>query len=239
MIYIIVFTVLYIGLLIYVKRYASPWYLYMVIGKKRSGKSTFATMLAYKYIKKGYVVYTNMLDCLVDGVRFIDPNDLDKYAPEKYSVLLLDEAGSLYDNRDFKSFKKGVRDFYIYQGHYKCIVWLFSQAHNVDKKLRDLTDRFFLLQKVMNVLVVAKTYSRTIKTLSADGNPTGELFGEELRPLMPWHWKYIFIPKWIKKFDSFTLPPSLQREKLPYKTRENLQCQDDTGGRENDESPEG
>lgn len=211
-IFFTVITAIYVILSI---RYRCPWQLYMVIGKKRSGKTTLATKLAHKYIRRHYVVYTNIADMYVPGVRYIDPDDLANYAPVSRSVLLLDEAGSLYDNRQFKQFQPGVRDFYIYQGHYRCIVWLFSQAHNVDKKLRDLTDRFYLVRKVAGVLVTAQMYTRTIKPLPAD-SLSGELFGEELHPAWLSGWLFAFIPYWRRKFDSFALQGDLRREEIPY-----------------------
>ena len=44
-------------------RYYNPWKLIFMWGAKGSGKSTTFTKLAYKYLKKGYDVYTDDLSC--------------------------------------------------------------------------------------------------------------------------------------------------------------------------------
>ena len=70
------------------KRYQNRWKLYMIFGKKGSGKSTFLAKTAIRYIKYGYNVYTNMPDLMISGVRFIDIDQLGKFVPVANSVLL-------------------------------------------------------------------------------------------------------------------------------------------------------
>ena len=57
-----------------VRKYKNPYKLFMVFGKKGSGKSSYLIRKAIEYQKKGYVVYTNMSDCCLAGVRIIDPD---------------------------------------------------------------------------------------------------------------------------------------------------------------------
>ena len=59
-----------------VRKYKNPYKLYMVFGKKGSGKSSFLVRKAMEYQKKGYIVYTNMSDCCLENVRIIDPDKL-------------------------------------------------------------------------------------------------------------------------------------------------------------------
>ena len=122
------------------RNYRSVWKMYMVFGKKGSGKSTFLIKKGYKYQKKGYTVYTNMLDCMLPGARIVDLEILGEFTPDARSVCLWDEVGMIYDNRQFKQFKPATRDWYKLQRHYKCIVYLASQTWDVDAKLRNLTD---------------------------------------------------------------------------------------------------
>ena len=42
------------------RKYLNPYKLYLVFGKKGSGKSTYLVKLARKHLKKGWIVYTNM-----------------------------------------------------------------------------------------------------------------------------------------------------------------------------------
>ena len=73
------------------RKYRNPYKLYMIFGKKGSGKSSYLCKLALQYRKKGYNVYTNMLDCAIDNVRIIDADDLGEFVPEQKSVVLLKE----------------------------------------------------------------------------------------------------------------------------------------------------
>ena len=47
--------------------------------------------------------------------------DLAEFAPEENSAIFLDEAGILFDNRNFKNFNAGLRDFFKLQRKYKCV----------------------------------------------------------------------------------------------------------------------
>ena len=87
-----------------VRKYKNPYKLFMVFGKKGSGKSAFLVRQAIKYQKKGYIVYTNMSDCCLENIRIIDPDCLGEFVPCADSCLLLDEVGILYDNRNYKNF---------------------------------------------------------------------------------------------------------------------------------------
>ena len=102
---LLIFPVLILLLNFRYRSLNNPYKLYMVFGKKGSGKSTYLCKLAKSYLKKKFIVYTNMTDCRIPGVRLIDPEKLGDFVPEPRSCVLLDEVGMLYDNRNFKSFK--------------------------------------------------------------------------------------------------------------------------------------
>lgn len=195
--------VLLVGLL--TKRWRNPWKLYLVFGKKGSGKSTYLVKLAVKYLKKGFYVYTNMEDMVVPGVRLINIDDLGDFIPEANSLLLVDEVGMIWDNRNFKNFKPSVRDFFKLQRHYKVLVYLASQTFDIDKKLRDLTDGMILNINVLNVLTIGKTIVRKI-TLTESTSEAESRIAEDLKFRPFWHWKYTYIPKWSKYFNSFQIP---------------------------------
>ena len=203
--------VLLVGLL--TKRWRNPWKLFLVFGKKGSGKSTYLVKLAVKYLKKGYHVYTNMLDMTVPGVRLIDIEDLGEFVPEANSLLLVDEVGMIWDNRNFKNFKPSVRDFFKLQRHYKVLVYLASQTFDIDKKLRDLTDGMILNLNVLNVLTVGKTIVRKI-TLTESTSEAESRIAENLKFRPFWNWKFTYIPKWAKYFNSYDVP---QLPTLPFR----------------------
>lgn len=113
-------------------RYRNPYKLYMVFGKKGSGKSTLMVKLAIKYRKKGFNVYCNTL---IPGTYYIDTEDIGLVDIPPNSVLMIDEVGMIWDNRDFKNFKNYIRDYFKLQRHYRHVVYLFSQSFDIDKKL--------------------------------------------------------------------------------------------------------
>lgn len=200
---VVVFTLLGITLFFY-KKYYNPYKLYMVFGKKGAGKSTYLTMLAVKYAKLGRPVYSTLN---VPYAFKLDHNDIGfrHFPPE--SVLLIDEVGMIWDNRNFKNFKPEVRDYFKLQRHYRHTVYLFSQSFDVDLKLRTLTDRMYLLVNPMGWFTYIRSITRSITVTEASSQAEsriadqlhlsgigGFLFGSS---------KIMLIPRYAKYFDSF------------------------------------
>lgn len=188
-----------------VRKYKNPYKLYMVFGKKGSGKSSFLIRKAIEYQKKGYVVYTNMQDCCLENVRLINPDDLGSFVPCEDSCVLLDECGMLFDNRDYRNFKKDTRDFFILQRHYKVVVYLASQSFNVDKKLRDLVDSMYLISNVATAFALVRPIRKTI-TLTESTSEAESRIAENLKFQWIFSWKLFWIPRTIKYFKSFIAP---------------------------------
>lgn len=214
--YIIYFLVLGVMLFLlwHMIKYRNPYKLFMVFGKKGSGKSTLMCKLALKYSKKGYTVYCNSY---IPGTYYFDATDVGFYHFPENSVLLIDEVGMIWDSRDFKSFKKEVRDYFKLQRHYKHIVYLFSQSFDVDKKLRDLTDNMYMITNVMNCFSVARRVTKVITVSHGDKNSSGEskiIDDYRIDPLIFFMFgsiKFTYIPKYVKYFNSFDVSP------LPFK----------------------
>lgn len=194
------------------RRWRNPYKLFLVFGKKGSGKSTYLVKLAIRYMKKGWEVYTNMSDMTVPGVRLIDVNQVGDFVPIAHSLLLLDEVGMIWDNRNFKNFKPSVRDFFKLQRHYKVVTYLASQTFDIDKKLRDLTDGMILNINVLNVLSIGKTIRRKI-TLTESTSEAESRIAEDLKFCPFWQWHFTWIPKYAKLFSSFSAP---QLSELPW-----------------------
>ena len=170
-----------------VRKYKNPYKLFMVFGKKGSGKSSYLIRKAIEYQKKGYVVYTNMSDCCLDGVRIIDPDNLGDFIPVADSCLLLDEVGMLYDNRNYRNFRPAVRDFFKLQRHYKVVCFLASQSFDVDKKLRDLTDEMYLITNIATAFSLVRPIRKTVTLTEATAEGESRI-AENL--------KFRFITSW-------------------------------------------
>lgn len=193
-------------------KFRNPYKLYLVFGKKGSGKSTYLVKTAKKYLDKGYIVYSNMDDCMLPGMRLFDVNHLGDFVPCGNSLLLVDEVGMIWDNRDFKKFKPSLRDFFKLQRHYHVVCYLASQTFDVDKKIRDLTDGMILFVNVLNVFSVGKTITRKV-VLTESTSDAESRISENLAFTPIWNWKFTYIPKWSKYFDSFKIPDTPE---LPY-----------------------
>lgn len=187
------------------RKYLNPYKLYLVFGKKGSGKSTYLVKLARKYMRKGWTIYTNMDELFIPGVRHFDIQHLGDFVPESHSVLLLDEVGMIWDNRDYKVFKPQVRDFFKLQRHYQVLVYMASQTFDVDKKLRDLCDGMFLHTNFARVFTLGKRITRKVVITESTSEAESRI-SEDLVMLPFWDWTLTFIPRYAKYFDSHVIP---------------------------------
>lgn len=186
----------------------NPYELIFILGKKGSGKSTLLVKLMKKYLNRGFHVYTNMRECVIPGIHYIDTADLGKYRPLEDSFVALDEVGLLYDGRKFKAFRDEWRDFYKFQRKYQCIVCMASQTWDVDKKVRDLTDKFYLCRKI-GPFSLARRINRRFKVIEAEGDSESRI-ADSLKLGSIFESMLTFIPAYTKAFDSFSAP------ELPY-----------------------
>lgn len=188
-----------------VRKYKNPYKLFMVFGKKGSGKSSFLVRKAIQYQKKGYIVYTNMSDCCLDGIRIIDPDKLGDFVPVADSCLLLDEVGMLYDNRNYRNFRPSVRDFFKLQRHYKVVCFLASQSFDIDKKLRDLTDEMYLISNIATAFSLVRPIRKSVTLTEATAEGESRI-AENLKFRFITSWRLYWIPKTVKYFESFVAP---------------------------------
>lgn len=205
-------------------KYRNPYKLYMVFGKKGSGKTTLITKLAIKYIRAGRTVYSTVP---VPGTYGFDPKKIGQLQFKPNSVIFVDEVGMIFDNRDFKAFKGDTRDWFKLQRHYGCTVYLFSQAFDIDKKLRDLTDHMYLITNWFNCISVARKINRYITIVHSDSG-TGESHLADDMDFTPWFTipfggaLFTWIPAWTKYFDSFDAPVLPLQDFVYYDPREDL-----------------
>lgn len=197
--------------------YKNPYKLIMIFGKKGSGKNTLLTKWSIMYNKLGYTVFS---DSEIFNTYKLDTNWIGKYDFPKNSVLLIQEAGITWDNRNFKSFPQEVRDFFKLQRHKNVIVVLASQSFDVDKKLRDLTDEMYLITNCMRIFSIAKRINKKITIHKADKDDTNsESFLTESYSFdLPFFWKFTYIPRYVRYFNSFEAvkKPLVQSTKYEY-----------------------
>lgn len=196
------------------RNYVNPYKLIFVFGKKGSGKSTLLTKLAIKYSRKNWSVWTTEN---IPGTHNIDdPKLIYRMDFPERSCILIDEVSLIWDNRDFKSMDKKVVEWFRYQRHHKCRVYFFSQTFDIDKKLRDLADDMFLVNKYFRVFVIAKHIIRK-PVVVHPGPDSPARIDDDMVVDGPLLWFFggritAFIPYWSKFFDSHKLPDSDHQE---------------------------
>lgn len=220
---IIIILLCLIRFIEFAKEYANPFKLTMIFGKKGSGKTTLLTKLAIQHLKAGYNVYTTIE---IPGCIWFDVNDIGDYTFPEHSAVFIDEVGIIWDNRNFKSFRNEVRNYFKFQRQYRNKVYLFSQTFDVDLKLRNLTDSMYLCECRMNIISYARRIKRSITIVNPIGDaesriadslefvhPIWQLFGAQA-------FIFTWIPHWAKYFTSFDPPklPYIKGAEIPWKT---------------------
>lgn len=200
-----------VGFSIYAKRYANPYKLVFIFGKKGSGKSCYLVNQLLRYQKKGYTCYTDMY-VNIPNVRIIKAEDLKEFRPVENSALFLDEVGLTWDNRNFKNFDKGLTEFFKLQRHFRCVVYMNSQSFDVDKKIRDVTDSMILQSNIANVISVSRPIIRRVTLVEATAEGDSRI-ADNLQFDKLWRWKFYWMPKYFKYFNSHTIP---EREYIPF-----------------------
>lgn len=187
--------------------FSNPYTLTMIFGKKGSGKTTTMVKIAHKALRRGQQVYSNVP---IPGCFLISDSDIGFRMIPPNSTVLIDEVGMIWDNRQFKNFRPEVRDWFKLQRHYRVKVYLFSQTFDIDKKLRDLTDDMYLIQKKFRIFAYGKRIMKKIVLTEATADAPSKI-DENLKfdsIIMFWAGSrtLTLIPRWAPSFDSFAAP---------------------------------
>lgn len=181
-----------------------------IFGSPGCGKSTVLAMLSVQLRKKGYTVYSNVE---ISGTYLYDDEDFGKYSfksPSKKQALLIDEAGVVYNNRQFKNGLLSDPDRMYYwkrvrhdadEGGNTIVVMVSQSWSDIDKKCRDLSTSYFHLKKYGPLTVIRPIY----KKCEID-NQTHEPVDFYVIDIF-FHYKYCFRPLYYEMFDSFEMKP--------------------------------
>lgn len=233
-------------------KYVQPYQLNMVISKPGGGKSTMCVKLAHYYMKRGHHVFSTekievpILDPktrkkIIVETTPIKVNQLYRYQFPPDSVILVDEMGVHFHNRQFKNFDKRNVAFFKRYRHDKLIIWGFSQSFDVDLTIRNLVSQFWVLEKYARVFAVARRLIMKPVVVHPTGDAPSSIqddFVEDpklLRPVLG-GMKVTFIPHWVKSFDSYEIPEDQMKERdidltdtpLPYRPKTTYRFKDST-----------
>ena len=127
-------------------RFSNKCGIQIFFGMIGSGKTTFAASIARKALKHHIRVFSNMP---IKGAYKLDLADLGHYDMDN-SILLIDEAGIDFDNREFsKNFKDKKRlEFFKLIRHCHSAIYLFSQSwSDMDCKIRNLAGKYWYVKR--------------------------------------------------------------------------------------------
>lgn len=198
---------------------------YGVFGKPGSGKTLLLTYLAWKHIRRGWVVYADF-PCLIKGVLPFNDADFKSglWLPDgreghlnvdgelnvnnQKICILIDEIGTVYNNRDFKrNFNESTLKWWSEHRHKRVKIYWASQGwKNPDLRIREsLTDGFYLCgRSLLRTVIVARPITVKTDIVNVDnGDSVGGQIVDFYKFLFFTSWKFLFLPKWIHKFNSF------------------------------------
>lgn len=206
-------------------KFRNPYKFYFYFGKKGVGKSTFLARIAYENLKKGKTVYSQEIMSfkirtkafhkkeLYSTIPF-EPSTLYNIPFSDGSVILIDEASLLWSNRDFADRSKTANmrkiiEWFQQQRKHKVTVHMFSVSFDIDKKLRDLCDDMYIVNKVLRVFTIARHVVRKPVIVHPQGDAPASIQDDIIEDgilLAPFGGMRItFIPKWSRFFDSFRM----------------------------------
>lgn len=210
------------------RKLLNPYKMYGIFGKPGSGKSTYLTMRAYKELKKGWEVYTDDHSVKIPGVNHFDSEALKRgdWLPDgrkghvwvdgtlnkknRNIVLIFDEIGSTYSNREFKTaFTPETLRWWKEHRHKRVKIYYGSQSYkDMDLKIRQLSDQLYIIKRgFFKNFSVAKPILINFDIMTGNDaenqNNNGGQIIEAYKYDLIFFWKPILLRKWIKKFDSY------------------------------------
>ena len=191
------------------------------------GKSTTLVRIARKEQKRVIKRYENIYTINIDikGCKKITRKELERYRFEN-ALILWDEITMDADNREFKTFSKDLRDFFILHRHLGCdIIYATQNYENVDKKIRDLTSELWYMSKSVVPLLREFTISKRIYREININENTSELtlgyrFCNILESFFTTNTSICLRRLYYKYFDSFDLLNMKERELYERRNKE-------------------
>lgn len=172
----------------------------LYFGVPGAGKTTWASYLASKAMKKNRPVFSNVF---IKGAYAYNKADLGVNAIES-ALVIVDEAGLEFDNRKMSMTDEEIY-FFKYHRHYQNDVVFFSQGLDVDIKIRKLAQHIYLLQpSILPGFIKRKTIDRNVGI-----DDQGQIIDKfSFRSPLFGGIKLIYAPMFRKYFDT------LSRKKL-------------------------
>lgn len=128
----------------------------LYFGSPGAGKTTLACKLMRKKKRKYKQFYSNFENTL--STKIVS-NCLGNVTPKPKSLVVIDEAGIDFNNRDFKSFPKHCISWFKLHRHYKCDVIVLSQSwDDTDITIRRLATELWYIKRIGFWTLARKVY---------------------------------------------------------------------------------
>lgn len=170
-----------------------------------AGKTTLLARYAkreLKRIKKGKSKYQGVIaNTPIAGCYYVSDirTFIRETRPEK-SLLLIDEAGIVWNNRKMKISDDEIEYVKLIRHRHSKLVAISQSYDDVDITIRRLYTSMFLLNKILGITLI-----RPIKKYVTIDKETEQIIdGYKFKFIFSWG--YIFRRPYYKTFDSFWLP---------------------------------
>lgn len=179
----------------------------------RSGKTTCLA----RYLKKNFYKYDHVY---ISGevfqnfddefVTYIHPYEIGSFRPIDNSLFIICEAGTYFNNRLINKIPTYCTDFFALHGHYHCDILWDSQSVDVDKKLRDRTNRLYVVNKSLlpwfsHVVRIKHWIGVNPDTRDlAETYTIPQSFFKKLLSVLTFGTFWIFRPIYYRLFDSYS-----------------------------------
>lgn len=116
----------------------------IVMGRPGAGKSTYLAICAREHIKKGKKVYSNVY---IKGCLKIEPREDFNFYELADGLVIIDEAGFEFNNRNWKQFGDQMYRFFTMHRHYNLDIILAVQMWDrVDMCIREVTQKIVIVE---------------------------------------------------------------------------------------------
>jgi len=180
-----------------------------------TGKTTFLSKIAIKEQKKmekGKSKYKCIVsNARIHGVVFIeDLRGLIKEGALKDTLLLIDEASIIYNNRKQNLTEREIQWFKLIR-HYNSSTIVLSQSYDdIDITLRRLYTEIYIMSRLPWFTLI-----RPIKKYVGIDEATGQIV-DKYKFKFPTNWRLFCRPLYFKYFDSWWIPKNVPIHDLEY-----------------------
>lgn len=210
----------------FTRPYVNRYQINFLVGKPSAGKTLTLVKIAHDAFMKGFHVFSteqyripvkvNRHETIYLETVTIDAKALYRYQFPPRSVVLLDEVGLIYNNRNWKQFDERLKESWKLYRHDRVSYWIASQNLDADKVLRDLVTQYWILERKLRIFTIARRLRAKQQVVQPTADSPGSIqdgFVEDPKFMRPVFGGMMitFIPKWVGCYDSYDIPEHMRK----------------------------